>query len=497
MSTLEKNKSENHKNTSPSQEQLRDILGHYQAGRLKDAEKLAISISQEFPNHQFAWKALGVIFAQTGRNSEAVHANQTAVSLSPQDAEAHSNLGNVLKELGKLDEALASYKQAIVLNPSFAEAHYNLGITFKAQGRLDEALASYKQAIVLNPSFAEAHSNFGSTLQELGRLEEAKASWIQAITLKPDFVDGAQNLVKLPVGQLDSDDLNLCEKTFEFLVGSQEYQIKSFFFQGNLLKHRGFIEQAFNLFCKANKLKFAVDKGRVTVDAMKINDSLMRIEKWAPRVPVLDVKRLAKLFIIGPSKSGKSSIEHILNESSNVKTLYEIIKHDELVKNIGCEKDSSEPLFENLFYQSESNLFSQDYRVVTSTNPGSIFYSDYLLDMLPNTYFIIVKRDFRDIAPEIFTSEYNIENFFSYDANEISKYLDFYFRVYETLALKVPDRCLTVSFEDIIQTPEDVVDQISRLVGSSINVKNLKQNVASFEYKSLFRNHYAAMSKES
>ena len=90
MSTLEKNK-------SPSQEQLRDILGHYQAGRLNDAEKLAISISQEFPNHQFAWKVLGVIFGQTGRNSEALHANQTAVSLSPQDAEAHSNLGNVLK----------------------------------------------------------------------------------------------------------------------------------------------------------------------------------------------------------------------------------------------------------------------------------------------------------------------------------------------------------------------------------------------------------------
>ena len=151
---LEKNKSENLKKTHPSQEQLKDILGHYQAGRLKDAEKLAISISQQFPNHQFAWKVLGVIFGQTGRNSEALHANQIAVSLSPQDALAHSNLGNVLKAQGRLDEALASYKQAIALKPDFAEAHYNLGNVVKAQGRLDEALASYKQAIALNPDFA-------------------------------------------------------------------------------------------------------------------------------------------------------------------------------------------------------------------------------------------------------------------------------------------------------------------------------------------------------
>ena len=145
MSLIEKNNPENVENTCPPQEQLKDILEYFQAGRLKDAEKLAISISQEFPNHQFAWKALGVIFGQTGRNSEAVHANQIAVSLSPQDAEVRSNLGNVLKELGRLDEAEVSYKKAIALKPDFAEAHYNLGNVLKEFSKLDEAEVSYKK----------------------------------------------------------------------------------------------------------------------------------------------------------------------------------------------------------------------------------------------------------------------------------------------------------------------------------------------------------------
>ena len=200
---------------------------------------------------------------------------------------------------------------------------------------------------------------------------------------------------------------------------------------------------------------------------------------------------------MGPSKSGKSSVEHILSESSHVKTLYEVIKHNELLKNNDCGKDSSELLFENLFSQSEGKLFYQGYKVVTSTNPGSIFYSDYLMDMLPNAYFIIVKRDLRDVSPEIFTSDYNTENHYSYDVNEISKYLDVYNRACETLALKVPARCLTISFEDIIQAPKDVVDQISSLVGSSPRVNHLKRNVASFEHESLFRNHYAALSDKT
>jgi tetratricopeptide (TPR) repeat protein/2-polyprenyl-3-methyl-5-hydroxy-6-metoxy-1,4-benzoquinol methylase len=178
----------------PSQAQLRSLLEHYQNGRYDDAEKLAKSITQEFPKHQFGWKVLGAVYGQTGKSSEAVDANQTAVALSPQDAEAHSNLGNTLKELGRLDEALASYNQAIALKPDYAEAHSNLGAALQELGRLDEALASYNQAIALKPDFAEAHSNLGNTLQELGRLDEALAIYTQAIALKPDYAEAHSNL---------------------------------------------------------------------------------------------------------------------------------------------------------------------------------------------------------------------------------------------------------------------------------------------------------------
>lgn len=550
---------------SPSEDLINSLLQHYQNGRLSDAEKLAIEITREFPKHQFAWKVLGVLFEARGSKTEAVEANQTAVALSPQDAEAHNNLGNTLKELGRLKEAESSYNkaialmpnyaeaycnlgitlhglgrldkseesynQAIALKPELAEAHINLGITLQELGRLKEAEASYNQAIKLTPddaeaycnlgnalkelgrlndaetsftkaialmpNFAEAHSNLGVVFQELGRLEESKESFIKAIALMPNFMDAARNLVKLPVGYLDLHALNLCEKAVGTVDNSLEHQIKYFFFQGNLLKHRGFLDQSFVMFCKANKLKLGLSRDKVKVAAKKNIDSLMRIKKWVPSLPQLAGKGLTKLFIMGPSKSGKSSLEHILSKSSYVKTLYETIEHNQLIKDNGYRGDTNELLFENLFAQSEGKLLNESYEVVTCTNPGSIFYSDYLIDMLPDTYFIIIKRDLKDVSPEIFTTEYKTENIHSCDANEISNYLDVYYRICQSLALKVPERCLTVSFEDIIRAPEYIVGQVSELISRALNIKYSEQDNASLEFESLFRTQYATMITQS
>jgi len=178
----------------PSQQQLNSLLEHYQTGRYADAEKLSLSITQEFPEHQFAWKVLAVVLKLTGRISESLVASQKSVQLGTLNAEAHNNLAVLLKELGRLKEAEVSYKKAIELNPDYAVAHSNLAIILKEQSRLKEAEACYRQAIKLKPDYAEAHYNMGNTLKELGRLEEAEASYVQAITLKPDYVKAYNNL---------------------------------------------------------------------------------------------------------------------------------------------------------------------------------------------------------------------------------------------------------------------------------------------------------------
>jgi Flp pilus assembly protein TadD/2-polyprenyl-3-methyl-5-hydroxy-6-metoxy-1,4-benzoquinol methylase len=180
--------------TKPPQQQLNTLLKYYQNGQYVEAEKLSISITQEFPKHPFAWKVLAAVLKLMGKINESLVVCQKSLKLDPQDAEVHNNLGITLKVLGRLNEAEASFRKAIVLKPDYSEAHNNLSITLKELGKLVEAEASYKKAIALKPDYAEAHYNLGTTLKELGRLDEACSAYIKAINLNPDFTDAYNNL---------------------------------------------------------------------------------------------------------------------------------------------------------------------------------------------------------------------------------------------------------------------------------------------------------------
>ncbi len=156
----------------PSQQQLNDLLKYYQTKQYDNAEKLAVSITKDFPKHPFSWKVLAAALKQNGRIDESLVASQKSVQLDPQDAEAYYNLGIVMQELGKLDDAEVSYKKALTLKPDH-KTHNNLGIVMQELGRLDEAEVSYKKALTLKPDFLQAIKNRWLLLFSQKRFEEA------------------------------------------------------------------------------------------------------------------------------------------------------------------------------------------------------------------------------------------------------------------------------------------------------------------------------------
>ncbi len=159
----------------------------HRSGQLAEAERLYRELLAADPRDFTAQHLLGVIHAQQGRNKEALRGINAALTLKPDDAEAHLNRANVLKGLGRAQEALEGYARALELKPGWPQAENNRGTVLQAQGRYEEALAAYDRALASAPDYAEALNNRGSVLQDLKRPAEALEAYDRALRRAPNF----------------------------------------------------------------------------------------------------------------------------------------------------------------------------------------------------------------------------------------------------------------------------------------------------------------------
>ena len=194
----------NHKLINRTRGQLSNLLEHLKNKRFRDAEKLANSVTKEFPNNQFAWKALWAALQKNGKILASLTAIKKSVQLSPRDPQVHYNLGITFQKLESFKEAETSFKKAIDLKPNYYLAHYSLGINFKKLAQLDNAASCLRTVIKLNSDYYLANYNLGVILSKQRKFKEAEAFLIKAIELKPNDFKAYNNLgnVLTEVGRL-------------------------------------------------------------------------------------------------------------------------------------------------------------------------------------------------------------------------------------------------------------------------------------------------------
>ena len=417
----------------PPQEQLNSLLECYQTGRYVDAEKLSVSITEEFPKHPFAWKVLAGVLKQMGKINESLVAGQKSVQLDPQDAGAHNNLGVLLQQAqGRLKEAEESCRQAITLKPNLADAHYNLGNTLKKQGRLDEAEASYTQAITLKPDYAEAHYNLGNTLKELGRLEEAETNYRKAIALKPDFAEGYNNLgaTLQEQGRLDEAETNYRKAIAlkpdfaeahrhltllkKFDAQDKQYsKMQELYLDKNISEEQrchinfglakacedlGDLEKAFQHYREGNVLRKKLLNYNINQDIelfRQIKFTYPRIEQNSLTPDKLS-KNLMPIFIVGLPRSGTTIVEQIISSHSKVTGAGELNFAAQFGSSIA--RGLSDSNIDSLINFRERYLFklqsvSNGNLIVTDKMPQNFRYIGLLAAAFPEAKIVHVKRN--------------------------------------------------------------------------------------------------------
>ncbi|HAG72949.1 MAG TPA: hypothetical protein DCL66_12170, partial [Gammaproteobacteria bacterium] len=383
-----------------------------------------------------------------------------------------------------------AYNKALDLKPDYAEAYSNMGISLNEQGKLDGAIEAYNKAISIKPDYAEAYSNMGVTLQEQGKLDEAIEAYKKALAIKPDYAEAAKNLVKLPIGSIDGKIILGLKKQFSILCPKIEDRSQRLFFEANVLSHNSQYDDAFEVFVEANRIKSNDVASSVKNLTQKYDMVTRRIQRWSPDPERQGGSPVKKLFLLGPSGSGKSSLEKLLIGILNVCPMFENINLNAVTETDPLKGKSKKLNMAEIFYNDEKGLLDNGHNLVTSTSPESMFYADLLLDRLANSFCVLIKRDQTDIASEIFIREYRKGNFYSYDHSSIQEYLNTYMAIWEEVKRKAPQRTLEIDYEDVLTKPQETLEQISRFTAVNFHLDDTPQHSLRKRI-SPFREHYA------
>ena len=422
---------------NPSQEQINSLLKEYQTGQYSDAEKLAISITKQFPEHQFAWKVLAAVLKQTGRISESLITCQKSVQLDPQDSEAHNNLGVTLQGLGKLEEAEASYRQAIALKPNYAEAYNNLGITLKIQDRLEDAEASYRQAIALKPNYAEAHRN----LTSIKRFDTQDEQYLKMQELYLN-----ENISKQQLYQINFALAKACEDLEDFEQAFNHYR------EGNELRK--------------NLLNYDISQDIELFNQLKTNYSQIKQNSLKPKSLI---NKLMPIFIVGMPRSGTTLIEQIISSHSEVSGAGELSFVGEFGGAIA--RGLSDPNIDALLDFREKYLiklknFSNGNLIVTDKMPQNFRFIGLLAATFPEAKIVHVKRNPAAVCWANYKTDF-VSNKMGYcnELDNIIKYYGLYKNLMEFWAKQHPNRIYDADYELITVNQENETHQLIDYLG--------------------------------
>ena len=429
----------------PSEDQLRRLIEHYKKGRFSEAEKLAISLTQQFPKHQFSWKVLGALFKQTGRLNESLITNQKSVQLSPKDAEAHYNLGNTLNELGRLDDAEASYNQAIALKPDYTLAHLNLCDLLEKMNRTDELL-SFIRGKSRKILAKESDFLYYEALIEFRKENyETAAKLVKKININ-ELMDKRQpSLMKLQA--------DLYHKKKSYNAAFESYKSKNKYIKDSLE------------YKKQEPEKYFIQQKEKVIQIQKLQEQ-------SAYKSVIKPRWIQPTFLIGFPRSGTTLLDTILRTHSNIDVLEELPMIQKMNASFGgiptismiesMDNSAAEIASGYYFEELEKHIEIGKKQTIVDKLPLNILQLPLINQVFPNTKYIIAIRHPLDCVLSCWIQNFKLNPPMA-NMIELGRIVDFYDVAMSILKLSEERYSLEthrIRYEDLVVNFEENVTNL-------------------------------------
>jgi Flp pilus assembly protein TadD len=410
-----------------------------------------------------ALHTLGLIYCDKRNYPVALGLLVRAAMLNPRSWRTLTVLSDVYLRLGAREMAAQTLEQARRIKPKDPDVLVMLGEIYQAESEYELGRDAYREALALAPSEVAA-MGFGACSAHLGEHAEAARAFEGLYERGVRSVDLLYSLSMLPPALVNVDVLSAVGKLVRRQGEEAEFETSVAFIRAAALDKAGRRAEAWGELVSANRAIFQRLQKDLPILAEERQKTIESLRKTTVKPADRGGDHPVSLFILGPSRSGKSSIESLLGATEGVKLGYENPIVENAVRgafqmagflNTGLLDRlpaQSHSLCREI-YLDELARRAESAKIFTNTHPVHIYYADSIAAIFPNVRFILLKRDLEDNALRVFMRRYNRGNSYAYDLEAIREHLAWYSAMIDVLTEKLPNIVRVIHYEDMVADP--------------------------------------------
>jgi tetratricopeptide (TPR) repeat protein len=453
-----------------------------QRGRFDDAQSLCESLLQHHPDYAGALHTLGLIAGDREDHQQALNYLVRASMLNPRNWMTLTALSGVYLRLGAIEMAKQTIIQALLIEPKQAAVFLLQGDIFREDREYELARDAYRQALAIDPSLVAAAIGLGWCLADLGEYRQA-AEIFESLTQRSiPLVEPLRALASFPAAAVRIDLLRQLDKVHRQRDESiSQFERAIAFIRATGLVRAGRHALAWEQAVQANRSVFAA----MQADLQRLDEtrraSLAALHGHQQRSEFRggDGRQPISLFILGPSRAGKTTMEKLVSELPGVKRGYENPIVENTVRRTfqvsALPPDSALSSLPAPAYPLCRTLYGEELArrlagasVFTNTNSGCLFEAPHIASVFENVRFIFMKRNMEDNLLQIFMREYQGGNPYGYDLKAARQHILWHHQMADLMTEKFPEIVRIIHYEDMIANPMICLQTAAELCGLAI-----------------------------
>jgi len=443
------------------------------------ARRICEGLLQRHPDYVGALHTLGLVLADSGDFSGALTPLVRASMLNPRDWRTLTALSGVYLKLGSHLMAARTLEQALKSKPNDVNTLSMLSQIYEEDEEYELACDAYRKVVALEPSLNAAQMGLGESYMHLGEFSEAARVFEGLFNRGVRPLRVCYNLGQLPTSLSNIDFLPVLDGLQPADQNAKEDFASSLAFaRASAHDKAGRYADAWENLTAANLYKSKLSR-RDYAKVREFRQAAMERLKQVREIPELEIGLQQdipqSLFILGPSRSGKTSMEGLVSTLPGVKRGYENSITDNVVRRVfqsmgllsrdlvSAMGPGMHGLFRE-FYKEELSERAGGAKIFTITTPGLIVDAIQIAKLVPNARLIFVKRDLDDIAIRIFMKNYvKGTNQYAYAIDTIHEYISWYYEMIDICVEKLPGVARTIHYEDMVGKPKAALDIAAEL----------------------------------